>query len=112
MGFKAQRYFVLKDNILIYAHVQNHPSLVGPHDPTDRDNKEHDRKFTKGIIITPSTLVEESGHYVKVTAADGHILHLGFREEAQQRQWVEGIKHSILVQKKSKLFCFRFHFSL
>lgn len=73
----------------------------------DADSSRKDLNFSKGIVITADTTIEES-HYlfrrcVKVHSTFSEkTLYLHFITEEQQRTWVEAIQRAIHLQRSSK----------
>lgn len=110
-GRMALRYFILKDNILLYSASKNvsqaNLSVNSSAISMDTDSSRKDLNFSKGIVITADTTIEES-HYlfrrcVKVHSTFSEkTLYLHFITEEQQKTWVEAIQRAIHLQRSSK----------
>jgi hypothetical protein len=114
-GFKILRYFVLKDNLLLYSSQRENPAIVELTSGSARQSilfqDEEEETLSKGIVITGDTTVEEKKNffqdYVKIHSSfSNKTLYLRFLSEEQQEYWVEAIQRAIHLQRTSKFFLF------
>jgi hypothetical protein len=112
-GLKRLRYFVLKDNLLLYSSQRENPAIVELTSGSVRqsiiDQNEEEETLSKGIVITGDTTVEEKKNlfqdYVKIHSSfSNKTLYLRFLSEEQQEYWVEAIQRAIHLQRTSKSF--------